>query len=436
MPVDNRRRSVARGYACGYVITREPKVTNAAIPPGQQGGPAPQQSGSATRPGQVPGRIRRTSVLGTWGARVVLIIVAACAVLSVVFILAGVGGDTITRVIATDVALIAFALLVWGDTALGGYRPEWFEFVSLGADAYLLLLWVLITWTVLGGSDGYGVYSGADGFLNAFLSLLFVRAMVALIDLARILRARWDDTVVRVLGLVAGIAFGALAILVTIPSPAPFNGLYDYPIYGRIIASIAVIGGVALVLMPLWGLLTHRRLAPAAGVGHPGAAHPFPAHPVPAHSVPGHPQMPVQSPVQQQVQAAPAPQPALPPTLQAPPAPASFGRRGPHPTAPPVPRAPGTMPVPQGAAGVQTGASIPTNAASSAQPTSTSPATPPPASPRPRLAWPTLHDGTPLPVAADGSPDFAAAAGRQLAWPLHADGTPVPAAPDGTPLYH
>ena len=71
---------------------------------------------------------RRTSVLGEWGARIVLIVVAACALVSVVFILVGTGGDTLGRVITTDVALIVFGLLVWLDTVIGRYRPEWFEF--------------------------------------------------------------------------------------------------------------------------------------------------------------------------------------------------------------------------------------------------------------------------------------------------------------------
>ncbi len=327
------------------------------------------------------GEGRRTSVLGTWGARIVLIVVAACALVSVVFILFGAGGDTLGRVVTTDVALIVFALLVWLDTVIGVRRPEWFEFVSLATDAYLLLLWIVTIWT----ENGSGPFTIWLDIWRSILCLIFVRGMLALVDFVRFLYGRWVSAVTRALAFVSAIALGVIAVMITIPAPAPFNTLWDHDFYGRTVASLAVVAGVALVLIPLWGLLTGRnrglRHAGSGAAGAPvGSGYPV------AQAGPGRP---------------PATQPV-----------------------PPVPLAPW----------LQSGAPSAAAAgpAGDSKPGAASPAPAPAGRP---LAWPRLANGAPVPVAADGAPDFAAVAGAPLAWPTFVDGTPVPAAGDGSPLY-
>ncbi|MHA7985325.1 hypothetical protein ACX9R5_05915 [Rathayibacter sp. CAU 1779] len=351
-----------------------PAAQPAAAPQPPHSAAAPQPGAAPFAPGQQHAG-RRTSVLGAWGARIVLIVVAACALVSVVFILFGTGGDTLGRVITTDVALILFALLVWLDTVIGAYRPEWFEFASLATDAYILLLWIVIIWTATGSSTDYSYYNRgaalALGIWLGLLSLLFIRGMLALVDLVRFLFSRWVTQVTRALAWVAACSFGVIAVMVTIPAPTPFNHLWDYDAYGRIVASIAVIGGVALVLIPLWGLLINRnngeRRVPApygyaSGAAVPGASG-YPADGYPAAATHGF---------------AAAPVPTQPVSPQ------------------PIPAAAGA---------------------------------------HPPLAWPRLADGRPVPVGSGGAPDFAAVAGASLAWPTHVDGSPVPAAADGTPLY-
>ncbi|MGN6205923.1 hypothetical protein [Humibacter sp.] len=294
---------------------------------------------------------KRASVLGAWGARVVLIVVAACALVSVVFILFGAGSDTLGRVVTTDIALIVFALLVWLDTVIGAYRPEWFEFASLATDAYLLLLWIVTIWT----ENGSGPFALWIDIWRSILCLIFVRGMLALVDLVRFLYSRWVTTVTRALAYISGIAFGVIGIMVTIPAPAPFNHLWDLDFYGRVVASIAVIAGVALVLIPLWGLLINRshrqqRTGPYGFV--PGAY--------------GNGLYP----------------PTVPPVPQAPAgAPQSAASGVAH---PPLawPRLANGAPVPTGAGGA------PDFAAVAGAP----------------LAWPTFADGTPVPAAHDGSP--------------------------------
>ncbi|WP_243062245.1 hypothetical protein [Humibacter sp. RRB41] len=378
---------------------------------------------------------KRTSVLGVWGARIVLIVVGVCAIISVVFILFGAGGGTLSRVISTDVALILFALLVWLDTTIGTYRPEWFEFSSLATDAYILLLWILVIWT----DPNDGVLNLPTAIWHGFLCLIFIRGMLALVDLVRLLVRIWFTSVTRVLSYIAGAAFGAMAVLVTIPAPYPFNGLWDYDIYGRIVASLAVIGGVSLVLIPLWGLLINRThgvrrtstaaypaygapyggypQAPAPGYSQPGYAQP--GYPRPAYPQPGYPQQ------AQPAASAPAPVPApsVPPVAQVPAPPVHTV------SAPAVPDAAASAPLapdaPETSAAVDATPPEPTPGPVAA----TAHASHPP------LAWPRLSDGRPVPAGNDAKPDFAAVAGYALAWPNFADGTPVPAGPDGRPLY-
>ncbi|MGA0567287.1 hypothetical protein ACO2Q7_08140 [Rathayibacter sp. KR2-224] len=340
---------------------------------------------------------KRASVLGAWGARIVLIVVAACALVSVAFILFGAGGDTLGRVVTTDVALVVFALLVWLDTVIGAYRPEWFEFASLATDAYLLLLWIVTIWT----ENGSGPFVLWADIWRGILCLIFVRGMLALADLVRLLYSRWVTTVTRVLAFVSAGAFGVIAVMVTIPAPNPFSHLWDYDFYGRIVASLAVIAGVALVLIPLWGLLinrshrTQRTAGYGAGGAYPGASFGgnqygsgnsgtgYPGSGYPAAGYPAGAAQPGYAPPVPSVPPAPGAQQGLPPVASAP--------------------------------GAQQGAS--------------------PAASHPPLTWPRLANGAPVPADQTGAPDFRAVGGAPLAWPTFLDGTPVPTGPDGSPLY-
>ncbi|GAB3609341.1 hypothetical protein GCM10027414_14660 [Humibacter ginsengiterrae] len=355
-------------------------------PPGQTPPPAPAAAApAAPLAGPFAPIGKRASVLGAWGARIVLIVVAACALVSVLFILFGAGSDTLGRVVTTDIALIVFALLVWLDTVIGAYRPEWFEFASLATDAYLLLLWIVTIWT----ENGSGPFALWIDIWRSILCLIFVRGMLALVDLVRFLYSRWVTTVTRALAYISGCAFGVIGIMVTIPAPTPFNHLWDLDFYGRVVASIAVIAGVALVLIPLWGLLTGR----SHRVQRTGSSFAFVSG---AYGPGGY--------------GSGAFRPGVPPVPQAP----GFRQgSGPVPPVPPVPQAP----VAPTAAQPQAGGPRPATAA------------------HPPLAWPRLANGAPVPAGASGAPDFAAVAGAPLAWPTFTDGTPVPAAPDGSPLY-
>ncbi|GAB3809188.1 hypothetical protein GCM10028798_36430 [Humibacter antri] len=376
--------------------------------------PRPQAPGPTAHPApQYAPTGKRSSVLGAWGARIVLIVVAACALVSVVFILFGAGGDTLGRVVTTDIALIVFALLVWLDTVIGAYRPEWFEFASLATDAYLLLLWIVTIWT----ENGSGPFALWIDIWRSILCLIFVRGMLALVDLVRFLYARWVTAVTRVLAYVSGCAFGVIGIMVTIPAPTPFNQLWDLDFYGRVVASVAVIAGVALVLIPLWGLLINRGHRPprTGSYGFVRGAYGDGAYGNGAYGNgaygPGIPPVP-------QAPGYPRGSAPVPPVLQAP-------------IASPVPQAPIASPVPQAPAVPL----VPQAHGASSAPQASAHAEHPSAAAHPPLAWPRLANGAPVPAGAAGAPDFAAVAGAPLAWPTFSDGSPVPAAHDGSPLY-
>ncbi|WP_349866294.1 hypothetical protein [Leifsonia sp. WHRI 6310E] len=355
----------------------------------------------------------RNSAIGGWAPRVLIGAVILAALLSIGFVLFGVSGETLGRVIATNVTLVVFALLVWLDSLIGRFRPSWFELSSLGADAYLLLLWIGIIWL-----SPFSVGDQFGAFFLAIGTLLWVRAMLGLGDLLRLIWNRWRSRPTDIFAVVALAALALIAVLVTLPAPHSLNSLWDYEFYGRFIGAISIVAGVCFVLVPLWGLLGSREQR-AAGHATPGYA-------AAGYAPAGYPQAGYGQPIP----AAPAftaPAPGgYAPAPQAAPAPA--------PTAAPTAPAASAAPAAPAAAAPTPATPAPTAPAASTPAAAPAPAAPPVA-PR-ALAWPHLSDGTPLSAGPDGRPDFGSVpAGKQLGWPLHLDGTPVPAAPDGTPLY-
>lgn len=338
----------------------------------------------------------RNSAIGGWAPRVLIGAVILAALLSIGFVLFGVSGETLGRVIATNVTLVVFALLVWLDSLIGRFRPSWFELSSLAADAYLLLLWIGIIWL-----SPFTVGDQFGAFFLGIGTLLWVRAMVGLGDLLRLIWNRWRSRPTDIFAVVALVALALIAVLVTLPAPHSLNTLWDYEFYGRVIGAISIVAGVCFVLVPLWGLLGSRERR--------AAGHETPGYAAAGYAPTGYPPAGYGQPVPAAPVAPVAPASAAPDAAA--PAPAA---------AAPAPAAPAPAPV----------AEAPAPGAAPA-PASATPSVPP----RP-LAWPHFTDGTPLAAGPDGRPDFAAVpAGKQLGWPLHVDGTPVPAAPDGTPLY-
>lgn len=368
---------------------------------------------------------RKPSVIGAWGPRIVLIAVGAVTLISIGFVLFGASGDAIGRIIFTDLALLAFGLLVWTDALIGRYRPDWFEVTSMAADAYTLLIWVGIIW--LGTPDA------TDVFLGIYV-LVVVRLALLHLDLIRWLMKRMSSQLNRVIGGIAIASISAFFVMLTLPCLEIFGHFWDIDIYGRIVASLAILGSMSTILIPLTALLYNRKpknldaprqTQPVASTGYGAPVQPgtsaAPAQPAPYGAPAQFPQTPQDfayvagSPLSGTAQATAAP---ISPDQVAPDAATGIIGTPPAASTAPTPEAP----------------SVP-----AAEPTPPTPAydTPsvPPAAAGPSRAWPRLVDGTPLPANAEGSPDFSALRpGHQLAWPTFVDGTPVPANPDGTPL--
>ena len=176
---------------------------------------------------------RGASAIGAWALRVLIGVVVLAALLSIGFVLFGVSGETLGRVISTNVALVVFALFVWVDSVIGRYRPDWFELSSLALDAYLLLLWIGVIW--------FGTYSTSDMLAAFFLglgTLLWVRAMIGLGDLLRLLWRRWRSQATDIIAIIGLAAIALVGVLVTLPAPQPFNDFWDADYYGRVIGAI------------------------------------------------------------------------------------------------------------------------------------------------------------------------------------------------------
>jgi hypothetical protein len=293
-------------------------------------------------------------------------IIGSIIAAALVGVLAVITGDFSTlsmRLIFTVLIIISFALLAWYDADVSSKRSHWFALIGVGVSIYLLLTGFLKIWLADGSIQNFdsfeGSYRQSDesaiwGGFSEWIGLLVV-ARFALLHAHLLLNIhrRYQTPILQI---VARITMGFIAILAFLLSlPLLFPDVDYSEAYWRLVGAVVILDLLGTILIPISNALFRPR-------GHGDRR----VQPVQQ----GYYQTPVAAPVQQNYYQASV-ESFEPPT---------------------------TAPVQGFEAPVQQQSQFVT------QPGQVMFEQPP--TPSRRLAWPRYEDGTPLPVNADGTPDY------------------------------
>ena len=285
----------------------------------------------------------------------------AAAVVCVIWVLLGSQNGLVGRAFLTILLLAGFAGVAILDAHLAPQRPAWFALASLASWIVALLLGAAMIWM----PDRYP-WLGFSRFVQFLLIVLILQLVLLHVRLYTKALRRYDTPFTRTVAIVTIALLIGLATLVIIPLAfGEWLNLAD--LYWRIVVAVAILTAVGTALVPLVNVL----FAPRPPRPHPAPA-PAPYGAYPAVAAPGGPAVP-----------------------------SAF------------PAAPGALPVAGAAAA---------SAAPAAPAAPTAPAEP---ATQELLPWPMYVDGaTPLPMLADGSPD----------WNAYYTGQPSPGAHVFTPI--
>jgi len=295
--------------------------------------------------------------------RVIIGAVVAAALVGVLAITAGDFGKAHLQAVLTILVIITFALLSWYDADVSSKRSNTFALVSVVVSLYLLIagLFKIWTWNPAPNSHYDGDYYSISDVIGNFFewTWLVIIARVALLHshLLLIIHKKYNTKVLRIVAvatLVLIAVFGIMLSLPTIDEQGYFNETY-----WRLLGAVGILDVLGTVLIPL----SYALFAPK----------------------------PPKTFYQQYNPNLQQPQYVAPATVQ----------QQPVATEQPLPPAQFT-PVITLTSQPDAESKIPTAPAGIPG----APIFDKPPVPSRALAWPRYADGTPLPVSADGTPDF------------------------------
>lgn len=317
--------------------------------------------------------------------RTIIGAVVAAGLVGIVAVLLGDFGRVAVQLLLTVVVVVVFALLSWYDADVSSRRSGTFAFASIVVSMYLLVTGLFKVWVV--PTDPYGgdgIWLVGEHFWQ-WLGIVFVARFALLhVHLLLVIHRRYPTPLLQLVAKVTVGVIALLALLLSVPLLAPDADLASG--YWRLVWVVVILDLLGTVVVPLSNALFRPRHHGAPGVGAS----------VDDPSVAWRSQLAAATPVAggwtgTPVQAAPA-VPAAPAVSAAPAVPA-----GPAIAAAPAGPADPTVPTDDGRRAHDDAATVrgsdgllyerrPDGARA--------------------LAWPRYVDGTPLPAAPDGSPDF------------------------------
>jgi len=313
--------------------------------------------------------------------RTIIGAVVAAGLVGIVAVLLGDFGRVAVQLLLTVVVVVVFALLSWYDADVSSRRSGTFAFASIAVSMYLLVTGLIKVWIVPsdpGGGDGIWVVG--EHFWQ-WLGIVFVARFALLhVHLLLVIHRRYPTPLLQLVAKVTVGVIALLALLLSVPLLAPEADLASG--YWRLVWVVVILDLLGTVVVPLSNALFRPRR-------HTGPAPVWPGQPSTVRTEPSG--------------AAGVAGSALP---------------GPGPTTLPEPVAPGpAAPIGDGWSGtpVPVAPAAPVASAIGARSASVGAATV-------RGSDGLLYERRP-----DGA--------RALAWPRYVDGTPLPAAPDGTPDF-
>ncbi|OEI68041.1 hypothetical protein [Curtobacterium sp. ER1/6] len=305
--------------------------------------------------------------------RTIIGAVVAAGLVGIVAVLLGDFGRVAVQLLLTVVVVVVFALLSWYDADVSSRRSGTFAFASIVVSMYLLVTGLFKVWVVPTDPDGGdGIWLVGEHFWQ-WLGIVFVARFALLhVHLLLVIHRRYPTPLLQLVAKVTVGVIALLALLLSVPLLAPDADLASG--YWRLVWVVVILDLLGTVVVPLSNALFRPRHHGGPGVGAsvdaPSAAwrsQLAAATPVAGGwtgtPVPAAPAVPAGTAV------AAAPAVSVNPTV-----PADGGRRT-HDEAATVRGSDGLLYErrPDGARA---------------------------------LAWPRYVDGTPLPAAPDGSPDF------------------------------
>lgn len=306
--------------------------------------------------------------------RTIIGAVVAAGLVGIVAVLLGDFGRVAVQLLLTVVVVVVFALLSWYDADVSSRRSGAFAFASIVVSMYLLATGLFKVWVV--PSDPYGgdgIWAVGERFWQ-WLGIVFVARFALLhVHLLLVIHRRYPTPLLQLVAKVTVGVIALLALLLSVPLLAPRAALASG--YWRLVWVVVILDLLGTVVVPLSNALFRPRRDAEPVAVWPGQAPTAPAEPVVAPGAAG---------------------PVLPGTAA---------------TTFPGPVAAGPGPLGAGWSGT---------------PVSAAPAVDAP-TPRHEAATVTGSDG----LLYERRPDGA----RALAWPRYVDGTPLPAAPDGSPDF-
>ncbi|WP_420368766.1 hypothetical protein [Curtobacterium sp. L1-20] len=337
--------------------------------------------------------------------RTIIGAVVAAGLVGIVAVLLGDFGRVAVQLLLTVVVVVVFALLSWYDADVSSRRSGRFAFASVVVSLYLLVTGLSKIWIVpVDPFGGDGIWLVGEQFMQ-WVGIVFVARFALLhVHLLLVIHRRYPTPLLQLVAKTTVGVIALLALLLSVPLLAP--DLHLASGFWRLVWVVVILDVLGTVVVPLSNALFRPRDHDLAGAGW-SSGHPAVAWPQP-------------SPTPSSMSSGPA---ETVPTASHGTSPAgTFGSDG----------ATAAVPLVGGWSGVP------------------DPAVPVAAPERPidhgelpgedaRMA---LADSEPKQVRAvtvagtDGllyerRPDGA----RALAWPRYVDGTPLPAAPDGSPDF-
>ncbi|MGG7307343.1 hypothetical protein ACQXVK_09135 [Curtobacterium sp. AB451] len=323
--------------------------------------------------------------------------VVAAGLVGIVAVLLGDFGRVAVQLLLTVVVVVVFALLSWYDADVSSRRSGRFAFASIIVSLYLLATGLAKVWIVPADPfGGDGIWIVGEQFMQ-WVGIVFVARFALLhVHLLLVIHRRYPTPLLQLVAKTTVGVIALLALLLSVPLLAP--GLDLASGYWRLVWVVVILDLLGTVVVPLSNALFRPRdpaLAWPGGSSAPSAA----TMPQPAPAGSSKPEVAAETV----------------PTVSV------LDRRG---TAVPIDDAWSGVPGPAGPAA----ASEPSAGHGMS---------------RAEVTRSTTADGTSTPEAtavtvagSDGllyerRPDGA----RALAWPRYVDGTPLPAAPDGSPDF-
>ena len=331
--------------------------------------------------------------------RTIIGAVVAAGLVGIVAVLLGDFGRVAVQLLLTVVVVVVFALLSWYDADVSSRRSGTFAFASIAVSMYLLVTGLFKVWVVpTDPFGGDGIWLVGAHFWQ-WLGIVFVARFALLhVHLLLVIHRRYPTPLLQLVAKVTVGVIALLALLLSVPLLAPDADLASG--YWRLVWVVVILDLLGTVVVPLSNALFRPRHHDVAGSGA-SSADPSAAW-------------------QHQLATATATATAT----------AATGSGA------------GSATLPGSVAPVV----APTDAGPTAPPVGSWTGTPEPAAPAVHVVPEATgvlaadgrsshHDASTV-TGSDGllyerRPDGA----RALAWPRYVDGTPLPAAPDGSPDF-